>query len=83
MAKKRTQIGTWSAAVCKLTPGQIELKVSQNSKLKQDKKRRDQDIVSREIQVMQSKKGMIASISRVFNSALSQNSELIVKNQMK
>ena len=30
--KKRTQIGALSAAACKLTPGQIELKVSSNKK---------------------------------------------------
>ena len=77
--KKRSQIGALSAANCRLTPNQIELKISRNdeSSCQESKIREEKDVLTKEIQVIQSKKGMVADISRTFSSALTHKTNLI------
>ena len=76
--KKRSQIGALSAANCRLTPNQIELKISRGDESStQESKIREKDVLTKEIQVIQSKKGMIADISRSFSAALTHKTNLI------
>ena len=69
--RKRSQIGALSAATSKLTPSQIELKISH----KKDKANPIDEVISKEFQVIQSKQGMIADISRTLSEALTYKSD--------
>lgn len=73
--RKPSQIGALTAA-CRLTPNKIEFKIKPGNKNK-EKEEKEKELLMREISVMQSKRGMIADISRTFSSALSHKTNIL------